>query len=112
MNTRTLGKSGIEVTTIGLGTNYVGGHNLYENVDEEEGVRLVQRALDEGVTHLDTADAYGFGRSEELTGKAIPAGVMKSFSRPKEVTGLENTVPAQTTHLPICVQRLSDHLSV
>ncbi len=71
MNTRTLGKSGIEVTTIGLGTNYVGGHNLYENVDEEEGVRLVQRALDEGVTHLDTADAYGFGRSEELTGKAI-----------------------------------------
>jgi myo-inositol catabolism protein IolS len=71
MNTRKLGQSGIDISTIGLGTNYVGGHNLYVDVDEDEGVRLVQRAMDLGVTHLDTADAYGFGRSEELVGKAI-----------------------------------------
>jgi len=71
MQTRKLGQSGIEVSTIGLGTNYVGGHNLYANVDEEEGVRLVQRAIDSGVTHVDTADGYGAGRSEELVGKAI-----------------------------------------
>ena len=71
MNTRKLGQSGIDISTIGLGTNYVGGHNLYVDVDEDEGVRLVQRAIDLGVTHLDTADAYGFGRSEELVGKAI-----------------------------------------
>lgn len=71
MNKRTLGQSGIEISSIGLGTNYVGGHNLYENVDENEGVRLVQQAIDLGVTHIDTADAYGFGRSEELVGKAI-----------------------------------------
>lgn len=71
MNTRKLGQSDIDITTIGLGTNYVGGHNLYVGVDEDEGVRLVQRAMDLGVTHLDTADAYGFGRSEELVGKAI-----------------------------------------
>ena len=71
MQTKTLGQSGIEISTVGLGTNYVGGHNLYVGVDEDEGVRLVQRALDLGVTHLDTADAYGFGRSEELIGRAI-----------------------------------------
>ena len=71
MNSRKLGQSGIDISTIGLGTNYVGGHNLYVGVDEDEGVRLVQRAIDLGVNHLDTADVYGAGRSEELVGKAI-----------------------------------------
>lgn len=71
MKPRNLGQSGIDMSCIGLGTNYVGGHNLYADVDEDEGIRLVQRAIDEGATHLDTADAYGFGRSEELVGKAI-----------------------------------------
>jgi len=71
MNSNKLGQSGINISAMGLGTNYVGGHNLYANVDEAEGVRLVQRAMDLGVTHIDTADAYGFGRSEELVGKAI-----------------------------------------
>jgi aryl-alcohol dehydrogenase-like predicted oxidoreductase len=55
MNSRKLGQSDIDISTIGLGTNYVGGHNLYADVDEAEGIRLVQRAIDEGVTHLDTA---------------------------------------------------------
>lgn len=71
MQIRTLGKSGIEVTAIGLGTNYVGGHNLYVDVDESAGVALVEEALDRGITFLDTADVYGTGRSEELVGKAI-----------------------------------------
>ena len=71
MNTRKLGQSTIDISTIGLGANYVGGHNLYKTVDEDEGVRLVQRAIDLGANHIDTADAYGFGRSEELVGKAL-----------------------------------------
>ena len=66
-----LGHSDIDMTCVGLGTNYVGGHGLYNDIDEDEGVRLVQRALDLGVTFIDTADIYGFGRSEELVGKAI-----------------------------------------
>ena len=49
-----------------LGTNYTGGHNLYEKVDKDQGVRLVQRAVDLGITFIDTADIYGEGRSEEL----------------------------------------------
>ncbi len=71
MKTRILGQSGFEITEIGLGTNYVGGHNLYENVDEAEGIRIVQRAVDLGITFIDTADIYGTGRSEELVGKAL-----------------------------------------
>ena len=71
MRTRKLGQSGIDISCIGLGTNYVGGHNLYVGVDEDEGVRLVKQAMDLGVTHIDTADVYGTGRSEELVGKAI-----------------------------------------
>jgi len=71
MRTRKLGQSGIDISCIGLGTNYVGGHNLYVDVDEDEGVRLVKQAVDLGVTHVDTADVYGTGRSEELVGKAI-----------------------------------------
>jgi aryl-alcohol dehydrogenase-like predicted oxidoreductase len=71
MQTRQLGRSGISITALGLGTNYVGGHNLYTNVDEDEGVRFVQYAIDNGVTSIDTADVYGAGRSEELVGKAI-----------------------------------------
>ena len=71
MRTRKLGRSGIDISSIGLGTNYVGGHNLYVGVDEDEGVQLVKQAIDLGVTHVDTADVYGTGRSEELVGKAI-----------------------------------------
>ena len=71
MESRALGNSGLQISCIGLGTNYVGGYGLYADIDEDEGVRLVQRALDLGVTFSDTADIYGFGRSEELVGRAI-----------------------------------------
>lgn len=52
MQTRKLGHTDIDITCIGLGTNYVGGHGLYTDIDEDEGVRLVQRALDLGITFI------------------------------------------------------------
>jgi aryl-alcohol dehydrogenase-like predicted oxidoreductase len=73
MRTRALGSSGLTITEIGLGTNAVGGHNLYADLREEDGIALVRRALDLGVTHFDTADVYGLGRSEELLGQALGA---------------------------------------
>ncbi|MCJ0951043.1 aldo/keto reductase [Mammaliicoccus sciuri] len=66
-----LGKSNIEVNSIGLGTNAVGGHNLYPNLDEEQGKNVVRAALDNGVNLLDTAFIYGPGRSEELVGEVV-----------------------------------------
>jgi len=66
-----LGKSGLSVNPIGLGTNAVGGHNLYPNTDEEAGKALVRTAIDNGINLLDTAFMYGPGRSEELIGEVV-----------------------------------------
>lgn len=71
MKTRLLGSSDIAITEIGLGTNYIGGHNFYETVDETAGFQVVKQALDLSVNFFDTSDIYGFGRSEELVGKAL-----------------------------------------
>lgn len=66
-----LGKSGLFVNPIGLGTNAVGGHNLYPNLDEEAGKKLVRTAIDNGINLLDTAFIYGPERSEELVGEVV-----------------------------------------
>ncbi|QKY70703.1 aldo/keto reductase [Lentibacillus sp. CBA3610] len=66
-----LGKSGLYVNPVGLGTNAVGGHNLFPDTDEEAGKELVRTAIDNGVNFLDTAYLYGPGRSEELVGEVV-----------------------------------------
>ncbi|WP_338788735.1 aldo/keto reductase [Metabacillus sp. FJAT-53654] len=66
-----IGKTDLYVNPIGLGTNAVGGHNLYPNLNEEVGKDLVRSALNNGVNFLDTAFIYGPGRSEELVGEVI-----------------------------------------
>lgn len=71
MNLKKIGKSTVEVPVIGIGTNAVGGHNIYPNLDEEAGKELVRYGLSQGLTFLDTAFAYGGGRSEELIGEVI-----------------------------------------
>jgi len=71
MKFHTLKKANITISEIGLGTNAVGGHNLYENLNEQDGKELVSAALDLGITLFDTADIYGKGRSEELVGEVL-----------------------------------------
>ncbi|WP_226580943.1 aldo/keto reductase [Halobacillus litoralis] len=71
-----LGKSELVVNPIGLGTNAVGGHNIYPNLDEEAGKDVVRTAVEHGMNFLDTAYIYGPERSEELVGE-----VMKEFKR-------------------------------
>ncbi|MGD7046737.1 aldo/keto reductase [Rossellomorea marisflavi] len=66
-----LGHSDVKVFPIGLGTNAVGGHNLFPHLDEEEGKKVVRTALDHGVNLLDTAFIYGPERSEQLVGEVI-----------------------------------------
>ena len=69
MKTRTLGKSGTQVSAIGLGC--MGMSEFYGPADEARSIDVIQRALDLGVTFLDTADMYGVGENEKLVGKAI-----------------------------------------
>jgi aryl-alcohol dehydrogenase-like predicted oxidoreductase len=66
---RTLGKSSLSVSAIGLGCMSLS--NVYGKSDEAESIALVQRALDMGVNFLDSSDAYGFGQNEELLAKAL-----------------------------------------
>ena len=69
MEPRRLGRNGPEVSALGLGC--MGMSEFYGPADEAESVRTIHRALDLGVNFLDTADAYGTGRNEELVGRAI-----------------------------------------
>jgi aryl-alcohol dehydrogenase-like predicted oxidoreductase len=67
---RSLGKSGIEVTKIGLGLWAIGGDEWGE-VDDRESLDMIDAALDLGINFFDTADVYGMGHSEKLLGRAM-----------------------------------------
>jgi aryl-alcohol dehydrogenase-like predicted oxidoreductase len=82
MEMRILGRSQIQVSAIGLGTNTIGGpvwdrsvrENLpigYGDVDTKEAKRAIQHAVNLGITFFDTADEYGCGQSERLLGEAL-----------------------------------------
>ena len=68
MEYRTLGRTGVKVSTHCLGAMMFGP---WGNTDEDECVRMVHESLDAGVNFVDTADVYGEGRSEEIVGKAL-----------------------------------------
>ncbi|MGD0726832.1 MAG: aldo/keto reductase [Spirochaetia bacterium] len=76
--TRTLGRSGIEVSALGMGCWAIGGPFWngdaplgWGQVDDKESIRTVHRALDLGVTFFDTADVYGAGHSERVLARAL-----------------------------------------
>ena len=66
---RTLGKTGMSVSSIGFGGSSLGG--AFGRIDEAEGIRAVHAALDAGVNIFDTAPYYGATRAESVLGKAI-----------------------------------------
>ncbi|MGX2945224.1 aldo/keto reductase [Enterococcus alishanensis] len=66
-----IGKSRVYATDLGLGTNAVGGHNLFKGLADETGKEVVRTTLRNGLTLLDTAFIYGLGRSEELIGEVL-----------------------------------------
>ncbi len=74
MRTRTLGFSGEELTTIGLGTWAIGGGEWqfgWGPQDDRESLAAIERSLELGINWIDTAAVYGLGHSEEIVGKAI-----------------------------------------
>lgn len=66
MEYRRLGKTGAKVSLLGLGCN-----NFGMRCDYDESAKIIHQALDIGINHIDTANGYGGGRSEEFIGKAV-----------------------------------------
>ena len=71
MEYRSLGRTGVRVSPLCLGTMMLG---VWGNTDHDECVRIVHRALDAGINFIDTADVYSRGESEEILAKALTGG--------------------------------------
>jgi aryl-alcohol dehydrogenase-like predicted oxidoreductase len=71
MNARTLGSSGLQVGEIGLGCMPMSWAYVGVATSDDESIRVIHRALDLGVTLLDTADCYGPFTNEDLVGRAL-----------------------------------------
>jgi aryl-alcohol dehydrogenase-like predicted oxidoreductase len=69
MKFRRFGNTGREVSELGLGCSHLGGG--FFGTEGSESLDLIERALDLGINFFDTADSYGYGRSEEILGRAI-----------------------------------------
>lgn len=70
VRTRPIGKSGIQTSVVGLGTWAIGGW-MWGGTDEQQSIAAIQASIDEGVSLIDTAPAYGMGLSETIVGRAI-----------------------------------------
>ena len=74
MQRRRLGNSGLELTTVGIGTWAIGGGDWsfgWGDQDEREAIDGILKGVELGVNWIDTAAIYGDGASEELVGKAL-----------------------------------------
>ena len=74
LNKRSLGKSGMEITTVGFGSWAVGGGGWsfgWGPQDDEDSIAAIRHAVSQGVNWIDTAAIYGLGHSEEVVGRAI-----------------------------------------
>src|SRR5467141_1078214 len=78
----------LEVSRVGLGTWAIGGW-MWGGTDEAESIATIRAAVEHGINLIDTAPVYGFGRSEELVGKALAEGSLRSRVLIATKVGLE-----------------------
>src|SRR5579859_4471524 len=88
MESAEIAGTGLRISRVGLGTWAIGGW-MWGGSDESEAVRTIQAAFDHGINLVDTAPVYGFGRSEEIVGKAIAEGRLRSQILIATKAGLE-----------------------
>ena len=84
----TIPGTSLKVSRVALGTWAIGGL-MWGGSDEAESISTIRAALEHGINVIDTAPAYGFGRSEEIVGKAIAEGRLRSRVVIATKTGLE-----------------------
>jgi aryl-alcohol dehydrogenase-like predicted oxidoreductase len=78
----------LEVSRVAMGTWAIGGW-MWGGTDEAESVATIRAAVEHGINLIDTAPAYGFGHSEEIVGRAISEGRLRSRVLVATKTGLE-----------------------
>ena len=82
-----LGNSGIASSRVGLGTWAMGGW-MWGGADEAQAIATIRAALDHEITLIDTAPVYGFGKSEEIVGKALDTSGLRSRAVIATKTGI------------------------
>jgi aryl-alcohol dehydrogenase-like predicted oxidoreductase len=88
MEFATISGTALKVSRVGLGTWAIGGW-MWGGTDEAESVKTIHAAIDRGVNLIDTAPAYGFGRSEEIVGRALAERGLRSRVVIATKTGLD-----------------------
>jgi Aldo/keto reductase family len=108
-------ETSLTISRIGLGTWAIGGW-MWGGTDDQESVNTIRAAVDSGINLIDTAPAYGFGRSEEIVGRAIAEGKLDPWwladphrvaytkqglsARPRRTSGYSTRpTPASRTHV-------------
>jgi len=74
LKTTQLGHTGLDITRIGFGAWAIGGggwESGWGPQDDEQSIAAIHRALEQGINWIETAGAYGFGRSEQIVGRAL-----------------------------------------
>jgi aryl-alcohol dehydrogenase-like predicted oxidoreductase len=88
MEFATVPGTSLEISRVGLGTWAIGGW-MWGGTDDEESIATIRAAVERSLNLIDTAPAYGFGRSEEIVGRAIADGGLRSRVVIATKTGLE-----------------------
>ena len=109
MQTKVISTTGLEVSKLGLGC--MGMSEFYGHTDEAESMATLEKAIDLGITHFDTADVYGFGHNEKLISKILKShrnrliiatkfGIVRDQNNPmaRSINGRPEYVKASCEH--------------
>ncbi len=103
---RTLGRTGVEVSIVGLG-----GHHIGRPKDADDGIRLIRSAIDRGITFMDNSWDYHDGESEKRMGKALREGYRDKVFLMTKIDG--RTKAAAASQIDESLQRLqTDHVDL
>jgi aryl-alcohol dehydrogenase-like predicted oxidoreductase len=96
LDTTELGSTGLEITRVGFGAWAIGGGGWefgWGAQDDEQSISAIHRALGHGINWIDTAAAYGFGRSERFVGRALANFDADQVRRLQQIAPVETLQP-------------------